>query len=66
MALQRELQARLKHLDQDLAELRANITTHLQEVQQAADQQLSSARLRAEVSALAQSKLAAKLHDKLY
>ncbi|CAN1554169.1 hypothetical protein [Limnohabitans sp. B9-3] len=66
MALQRELQDRLKHLDQDLAELRTNITTHLQEVQQAADQQLSSARLRAEVSALAQSKLAAKLQDKLY
>jgi hypothetical protein len=65
IALQRELQARLKHLDQDLAELRTNIMTHLKEVQQAADQQLSSARLRAEVSALAQSKLAAKLHDKL-
>jgi hypothetical protein len=65
MALQRELQDRLKHLDQDLAELRSNITTHLQEVQQAADQQLSSARLRAEVSALAQSKLAAKLQNKL-
>jgi hypothetical protein len=65
IALQRELQERLKHLDQDLAELRTNIMTHLQEVQQAADQQLSSARLRAEVSALAQSKLAAKLHDKL-
>ena len=65
MALQRELQERLSHLDQDLAELRANIRSHLQEVQQAADQQLSSARLRAEVSALAQSKLAAKLHDKL-
>jgi hypothetical protein len=65
MALQRELQKRITHLDQDLAELRANIMKHLQEVQQAADQQLSSARLRAEVSALAQSKLAAKLHDKL-
>jgi len=30
-------------------------------VQQAADQQLASARLRAEVSALAQTKLSAKL-----
>jgi hypothetical protein len=61
MALQRELQERLHKLDQDLIDLRGNILSHLSEVQQAADQQLSSARLRAEVSALAQTKLVAKL-----
>lgn len=61
MALQRELQERLQKLDQDLTSLRGNILTHLAEVQHAADQQLTSARLRAEVSALAQTKLAAKL-----
>lgn len=62
MALQRELQERLHKLDLDLAELRGTIMEHLRDVQQAADQQLSSARLRAEVSALAQSKLTAKLN----
>ncbi|BDU52257.1 hypothetical protein [Limnohabitans sp. INBF002] len=61
MALQRELQERLHKLDQDLLDLRGTILSHLSDVQHAADQQLSSARLRAEVSALAQSKLAAKL-----
>ena len=64
MALQRELQDRLLKLDQDLLDLRGTILSHLSDVQQAADQQLSSARLRAEVSALAQSKLAAKLTPK--
>ena len=62
MALQRELQERLHKLDLDLAELRGTIMEHLRDVQQAADQQLSSARLRAEVSALAQTKLTAKLN----
>ena len=61
MALQRELKERLQKLDQDLVDLRGTILSHLSDVQQAADQQLSSARLRAEVSALAQTKLAAKL-----
>jgi hypothetical protein len=64
MALQRELQERLQKLDQDLIDLRGNILSHLADVQHAADQQLTSARLRAEVSALAQSKLAAKLTNK--
>jgi len=64
MALQRELQERLQKLDQDLLDLRGTILSHLADVQHAADQQLSSARLRAEVSALAQSKLAAKLTNK--
>lgn len=62
MALQRELQERLQRIDQDLMDLRSTIFQHLQEVEQAANQQLSSARHRADVSALAQSKLAAKLN----
>ena len=61
MALQRELQERLQKLDHELTNLRGTILSHLSDVQQAADQQLSSARLRAEVSALAQTKLSAKL-----
>ncbi len=61
MALQRELQERLQKLDHELVNLRGTILSHLSDVQQAADQQLSSARLRAEVSALAQTKLSAKL-----
>ncbi len=61
MALQRELQERLQKLDQELLNLRGTILSHLSDVQQAADQQLTSARLRAEVSALAQTKLSAKL-----
>ena len=51
-------------LDQDLTNLRGTILSHLADVQHAADQQLTSARLRAEVSALAQTKLAAKLTTK--
>ena len=61
MALQRELQERMQKLDQELLNLRSTILSHLSDVQQAADQQLTSARLRAEVSALAQTKLSAKL-----
>ncbi len=64
MALQRELKERLQKLDQDLNNLRGAILSHLAEVQHVADHQLSSARLRAEVSALAQTKLAAKLNPK--
>jgi hypothetical protein len=64
MALQRELQERLQKLDQELVNLRGTILSHLADVQQAADQQLTSARLRAEVSALAQTKLSAKLTSK--
>ncbi len=64
MALQRELQERLQKLDQELVNLRGTILSHLSDVQQAADQQLTSARLRAEVSALAQTKLSAKLTNK--
>ena len=61
MALQRELQERMHKLDQELLNLRSTILSHLADVQHAADQQLTSARLRAEVSALAQTKLSAKL-----
>jgi hypothetical protein len=64
MALQRELQDRLRKLDQELVNLRGTILSHLSDVQHAAEQQLSSARLRAEVSALAQTKLSAKLTNK--
>jgi hypothetical protein len=38
--------------------------SHLKDVQNVADQQLTSARLRSEVSALAQTKLAAKLNQR--
>jgi hypothetical protein len=61
MSLQRELLDRLEKLDADIQILRSGILEHLQEVQQAADQQVTSARLRAEVSALAQSKLVSRL-----
>ena len=61
MALQRELQERLRKLDQDLVDLRGTIMERLNDVQQAADEQLAAAQLRVEVSALAQTKLAAKL-----
>jgi hypothetical protein len=64
MALQRELQERLQKIDHELVNLRTTILSHLSDVQQAADQQLSAARLRAEVSALAQTKLSAKLTHK--
>ena len=61
MALQRELQERLQKLEHEMQDLRGTIMQHLGDVQRAADQQLNSARLRAEVSALAQTKLSAKL-----
>lgn len=61
MALQRELQERLRKLDQDLVDLRGTIMQRLNDVQHAADEQLAAARQRVQVSALAQSKLAAKL-----
>lgn len=63
MAMRRELQERIAQLDKDMIQLRHTIMLHLRDVQHAADQQLSSARLRAEVSALAQSKLAARLNN---
>lgn len=65
MALRRDLQDRIAQLDKDMGELRQTILMHLRDVQHAADQQLTSARLRAEVSALAKSKLAARLNGEL-
>lgn len=64
MALQRELQERARKLEVDLVDLRASIMSHLKDVQNVAEQQLTSARLRSEVSALAQTKLAAKLNQR--
>jgi Mor family transcriptional regulator len=64
MALQRELQERARKLEIDLVDLRSSIMSHLKDVQNVADQQLTSARLRSEVSALAQTKLAAKLNQR--
>ena len=61
MTLQRELQERLTQLDQEITDMQQSILVQLQQVQQAADQQLSTARLRAEVSSLALNKLSAKL-----
>ena len=52
MALQRELKERLRQLDQDLVNLRSTILLHLREVEQAAEQQLHTARQRADTSAL--------------
>ena len=64
MALQRELQERARKLEIDLVDLRSSIMSHLKDVQHVAEQQLTSARLRSEVSALAQTKLAAKLNQR--
>ena len=64
MALQRELQERARKLEVDLVDLRSSIMSHLKDVQNVADQQLTSARLRSEVSALAQTKLAEKLNQR--
>jgi len=61
MALHRELQEQLTQLNQEMTDMRQNILLQLQQVQQAADQQLVSARLRSEVSLLAYNKLTSKL-----
>ncbi|MEI6384087.1 MAG: hypothetical protein WCO80_10600 [Betaproteobacteria bacterium] len=61
MSEQRELRNKLNEIDQELDGLRHTILHDLQDIQQAADQQLSMARLRAEVSALAQARLASHL-----
>jgi len=46
-----------------LDKLRNTILQDLQEIQRASDQQLSMARLRAEVSSLAQARLSSKLRN---
>ena len=61
LTLQRELQERLTQLDQEISDMQNSILAQLQRVQQAADQQLSTARLRSEVSALALNKLSVRL-----
>ena len=61
MNQQRELRRRLSSIDQELDKLRNTILHDLQEIQRASDQQLSMARLRAEVSSLAQARLSSKL-----
>ncbi len=61
MNQQRELRQRLLSIDQELDKLRTTILQDLQEIQRASDQQLSMARLRAEVSSLAQARLSSKL-----
>ena len=62
MSEQRELRERLQVLDLELNTLRQDILHDLQDIQRAADQQLT-VRLRAEVSALAQARLATRLRD---
>jgi len=64
MAQRRDLQERLTKLDIELESLRSNILHDLEDIQKAADQQLSMARLRAEVSTLAQARLASRLKQK--
>ena len=63
MSQQRELRRRLSAMDQELDNLRNTILHDLQEIQRASDQQLSMARLRAEVSSLAQARLSSKLRS---
>jgi hypothetical protein len=63
MNQQRELRKRLTSIDQELDKLRSTILQDLQEIQRASDQQLSMARLRAEVSSLAQARLSSKLRN---
>jgi hypothetical protein len=63
MNQQRELRKRLSSIDQELDKLRSTILQDLQEIQRASDQQLSMARLRAEVSSLAQARLSSKLRN---
>ena len=64
MAQRRDLKERLAKLDMELESLRSNILHDLEDIQKAADQQLSMARLRAEVSTLAQARLASRLKQK--
>lgn len=61
MSEQRELRNKLNEIDQELEDLRHTILHDLHDIEQAAVQQLSMARLRAEVSALAQARLASHL-----
>jgi hypothetical protein len=61
MDQERLLKAQLKALEEETQTLRAQILTHLEDVQKTADRQLSVARLRVEVSNMAKNKLSDKL-----
>jgi len=63
MAQQRELKQHLEKIEQELVDLRQNILHDLKEIQSASDSQLSMARLRAEVSSLAQARLSSRLRN---
>lgn len=63
MAQQRELREHMNKLEQELDLLRQNILHDLKEIQRASDSQLSMARLRAEVSSLAQARLSSRLRQ---
>ena len=65
MAQQRALREQLTKIDQELDLLRQNILHDLKEIQRASDSQLSMARLRAEVSSLAQTRLSSRLRNML-
>jgi hypothetical protein len=59
------LREQLTKIDQELDLLRQNILHDLKEIQRASDSQLSMARLRAEVSSLAQTRLSSRLRNML-
>jgi len=63
MAEQRELREHITKIEQELDLLRQNILHDLKEIQRASDSQLSMARLRAEVSSLAQARLSSRLRQ---
>jgi hypothetical protein len=63
MAEQRELREHMHKIEQELELLRQNILHDLKEIQRASDSQLSMARLRAEVSSLAQARLSSRLRQ---
>ena len=63
MAQKRELRQQLMQIDEELDNLRQTILQDLKEIQRASDQHLSMARLRAEVSSLAQARLSSRLRN---
>ncbi len=63
MGQQRELRQHLIDIEEELTSLRQNILHDLKEIQRASDHQLSMARLRAEVSSLAQARLSSRLRN---
>jgi hypothetical protein len=63
MAEQRELREHMHKIEQELELLRQTILHDLKEIQRASDSQLSMARLRAEVSSLAQARLSSRLRQ---